>query len=51
MFSIDFQNVSSFVTIIAIKRQWCLECILKLEDLAKTIDFLLRRDLLSYIVG
>ena len=38
---IDFQNVrfQCFVVIIAIKRQWCLECILKFEDFAKTIDF------------
>ena len=47
--SIDFQNVSAswLFLFIAIKRQWCLECILKIEGFAKTIDFLLRSDLLS----
>ena len=35
----------SCLVVIAIKRQWCLECILKLEGFAKTIGFLLRRDL------
>ena len=46
--SIDFQNVSaSWLSLfIAIKkRQWCLECILKFEGFAKTIDFLLCSDL------
>ena len=45
--SIDFQNVSALwlFLFIAIKRQWCLECILKFEGFAKTIDFLLRSDL------
>ena len=46
VFWIDFQNVSALLLFIAIKRQWCLECILKLEGFAKTIDFMLRRDLL-----
>ena len=41
---IDFQNVSASL-FIAIKRQWCLECILKLEGFAKTKGFLLRSDL------
>ena len=47
--SIDFQNVSAswLFLFIAIKRQWCLECILKIEGFAKTIDFLLRSDLHS----
>ena len=31
--------------VIAIKRQWCLECILWIEGFAKTKGFLLRRDL------
>ena len=48
--SIDFQNVSALwllLLFIAIKkRQWCLECILKFEGFAKTIDFLLCSDLL-----
>ena len=51
--SIDFQNVSaSWLSLfIAIKkRQWCLECILKFEGFAKTIDFLLCSDLLTYMV-
>ena len=43
--SIDFQNVSASWLFIAIKRQWCLECILKFEGFAKTIDFLLQSDL------
>ena len=33
--------------VIAIKRQWCLECILKFEGFARTIDFPQRRDLPS----
>ena len=45
--SIDFQNVTaSWFSFIAIKRQWCRECILKFEGFAKTKDFLLRSDLL-----
>ena len=45
--SIDFQNVSAswLFLFIAIKRQWCLRCILKFEGFAKTKDFLLRSDL------
>ena len=31
--------------LLQLKRQWCLECILKLEGFAKTKSFLLRRDL------
>ena len=31
--------------VIAIKRQWCLACILKFEGFPKTIDFPLCRDL------
>ena len=51
--SIDFQNVSALwlSLFIAIKkRQWCLECILKFEGFAKTKDFLLCSDLLTYMV-
>ena len=33
---------------IAISRQWCLECILKFEDFAKTIELPAVRDLLLY---
>ena len=46
--SIDFQNVSAswLFLFIAIKRQWCLRCILKFEGFAKTKGFLLRSDLL-----
>ena len=47
---IDFQNVSASL-FIAIKRQWCLECILKFEGFAKTIDFLLCSDLHICIAG
>ena len=46
LLSIDFENVSALSLFIAFKRQWCLECILKFEGFAKTIDFLLRSDLL-----
>ena len=40
-------SVLCFVVIIIVikKRQWCLECILKFEGFAKTIGFLLCRDL------
>ena len=34
-----------FVFIVIKMRQWCLECILKIEGFAKTKGFLLRRDL------
>ena len=37
----------SALLFIAIKRQWCLECILKFEGFAKTKGFLLQRDLQS----
>ena len=40
-----FSKCQCFMVIIAIKRQWCLEGILKLEGQAK--DFLLCRDLLN----
>ena len=48
--SIDFQNVTAswLFLFIAIKRQWCLECILKFEGFAKTKGFLLRSDLLEF---
>ena len=42
---IDFQNVSASWLFIAIKRQWCLECILWIEGFAKTKGFLLCSDL------
>ena len=47
----NFQNVrfQCFVVVIAIKRQWSLECILKLEGFAKAIGFLLHRDLHLYM--
>ena len=35
----------TWFVVITIKRQWCLECILKFEGFAKTKGFLLRRDL------
>ena len=40
-----FQNVSASWLFIAIKRQWCLECILWIEGFAKTKGFLLCSDL------
>ena len=40
---------SCLLLFIAIKRQWCRECILKFEGFAKTKGFLLRSDLLRLI--
>ena len=41
-----FSKCQCFIVFIAItKRQWCLECILKLKGFARTKGFLLCRDL------
>ena len=40
-----FSKCQCFVFIAIKMRQWCLECILKIEGFAKTKGFLLRRDL------
>ena len=51
MVVVNFQNIGlkmsdfSALLFIAIKRQWSLECILKLEGFAKTKGLLLCRDL------
>ena len=45
--SLKMSDLTCFV-FIAIKRQWSLKCILKLEGFAKTIGFLLCRDLQMY---
>ena len=41
---------SCLLLFIAIKRQWCRECILKFEGFAQTKGFLLRSDLQICIV-
>ena len=43
-YKVKMSDFACFV-VIAIKRQWWLNCILKFEGFAKTIDFPLCRDL------
>ena len=44
---IDLNGSLLLLFSIVIMRQWCLECILNFEGSAKTIDFMLHRDLLD----